>query len=200
MSVTSVIRFSLSTLVKALESLDKETLKRLKRTREETVEDIDKLQDRCLREIALKQPFGKDFRRLAALLKISTSLERIARYISHAAEYALQLEEIPKEIQKLLVRMAFLADKAVSEALEAFESENLSLLSRSDEIERLIDETFEKLRNNIISRSEAGCKVKEGIYLAMIARTLERIGDHAVEIVRRTEYYLRGELPWGSSS
>ena len=199
MNVISVIRFSLSTLAKALDERDRKALERLKDTRKDVVGEIDKLQDRCLREIALKQPFGKDFRRLAATLKIATSLERIARYISHAAEYALELDNIPDALKAGLARMALLADKAVSDALEAFDEENLSLLSRGEEIESLIDRTFETLRNGILSRSAEGCKVREGIYLAMIARALERIGDHAVEIVRRTEYYLKGELPWGSS-
>jgi len=195
----STIRLSLTTLAKALQDRDKEALKRLKNVRNETIKDIDSLQDRCLREIALRQPFGKEFRRLAALMKISTSLERIARYVSHAAEYSLEtIDKVPENILNKLARMAYLADKALNDSIEAFTREDLNMLKRSEEIEEELDKEFDSARNLIISRGEDSCNVRPAI-LAVIARSVERIGDHAIEIVRRTEYYLKGTLPHARS-
>src|SRR6266481_431656 len=80
-----------------------------------------KIEEDCLKILALHQPVAVDLRRTATVLKINTELERIADLAVNIAERTISLVEYPEfEIPDKLERMFRRASDMVHEALDAF--------------------------------------------------------------------------------
>src|SRR5215210_5962617 len=80
-----------------------------------------KIEEECLKILALHQPVAVDLRRTAAVLKINTELERIADLAVNIAERTISLVDYPEfELPHKLERMFRRASDMVHEALEAF--------------------------------------------------------------------------------
>ena len=80
-----------------------------------------KIEEECLKILALHQPVAVDLRRTATVLKINTELERIADLAVNIAERTISLAEHPEfEMPAKLERMFVRASDMVHEALDAF--------------------------------------------------------------------------------
>ena len=85
-----------------------------------------KIEEECLKILALHQPVAVDLRRTATVLKINTELERIADLAVNIAERTISLAEYPEfEIPDKLERMSSKASDMVHEALDAFVDQNV---------------------------------------------------------------------------
>ncbi len=153
------------------------------------------IEEKALTMIALYQPMAKDMRTLGCILKMITYLARIGRYGKDIASIAKQLAGEP-HIGKL-VEIPYMADRAagmVKDALEAFKTENLSLISdfgdRDDELDSLRYSIF---RECLTYMMEDPQKITRCSHYIMIARYLERCGDHACKMAEKIHYMVSGE-------
>src|SRR4051812_35283820 len=76
--------------------------------------------DECLKLLALHQPVAGDLRRIAAVMMITTDLERMADLARHVGEAALALSAPPVEIPGRLSQMTDLSLSMVRQSLDAF--------------------------------------------------------------------------------
>jgi hypothetical protein len=80
-----------------------------------------RVEEECLKMLALHQPVAVDLRRIAAVVKINTDLERMADLAVDIAERALRLAELPFiPVPEKLQRMTNLTTAMVRQSLEAF--------------------------------------------------------------------------------
>ena len=114
-----------------------------------------KIEEECLKILALHQPVAVDLRRTATVLKINTELERIADLAVNIAERTISLAEHPEfEIPAKLERMFVRASDMVHEALDAFVDLDVDaareVCRRDDEVDeynrRVIDDLLETMR------------------------------------------------------
>lgn len=152
---------------------------------EKTVNQLHKEVDEdCLNLLATQSPLAKDLRTILAVIKINTDLERMgdqAVNISYNAVEYLRAPPIKPLID--IPRMAEQARFMVREALDAFVRTDLKLaedvLFRDDEVDKLKDQIFRELMTYMISEPK---RIEQGLNLILIARNLERVGDHATNI------------------
>ena len=155
-----------------------------------------KIEEECLKILALHQPVAVDLRRTATVLKINTELERIADLAVNIAERTISLVEYPEfELPTKLERMFRRASDMVHEALDAFVDQNVDaareVCRRDDEVDeynrRIIDELLETMRlhTNLIEAA---------LHFFSVCRHVERIGDCATNIAEDVIYLVEGEI------
>jgi len=138
----------------------------------------------CLQLLARQSPLAADLRLVIAVLKISTDLERMgdqAVNIAHNAKDYLEVEPI-----KELVDIPLMANETrvmVRDALDSFVRQDANLarevLKRDDLVDSLKDKVFQDLIQFMTKNPH---QVEPALDLILIARNLERVGDHATNI------------------
>lgn len=149
-----------------------------------------KIESRCLSLMLRQQPVARDLRHISTALKAVTDLERIGDHAADIAELALRLEG--KEacgMLKHLPAMAGSVKTMVRDAIHAFierDTEKADEIGRRDD---LIDAFFDKVKREVIELLKRdGDRSGTAVDLLMLAKYLERIGDHAVNVCEWTEF------------
>lgn len=162
-----------------------------------TVNDMERaIESRCLSLILRQQPVAGDLRQVSTALKVVTDLERIGDHASDIAELILRLKsDHAYHIVKHLPVMAACAQQMVHNAIDAFIERDMDaavqIIKKDDEV----DDLFNQVKNEVIELLKASPdQADQGIDLLMIAKYLERIGDHAVNVCEWTQFSKTGAL------
>ena len=180
--------------VRALVERDPEALKGLA-AKEEQVNrlqvDID---EACLTLIALHQPAAGDLRFILGAAKTNTDLERLADQAINIADKTRRLiQEPPLKNLVLIPRMATIARAMVTESLHAFVNRDVfqarNVLLRDDQVDALKAEVTAEMLRLMAAQPAA---LERALGLILIARNLERIGDHATNIAENAIFVVEG--------
>jgi phosphate transport system protein len=152
------------------------------------------IDDRVLRLLALHQLMAADLRFVLAVSRINADLERIGDQAVNIAESALRLVSFPRVKPYIdLPGMSELAGSMVRDSLDAVVRKDQelakSVLARDDQVDRLRDQTFRALLSYMMENPSA---VFASFELILVARNLERIGDHATNIAEDVIYMAAG--------
>ena len=154
--------------------------------------DIESL---CLKLILHQQPIARDLRFISAALKMITDMERIGDQAADISGIVIYLAGAPymKKLEHL-PQMAEAAIRMVSGSLDAYVNKDLELARRVMEMDDIIDDLFDVVKNELIGliRKNAD-NGSQAIDLLMIAKYFERIGDHAQNIAEWVEYAITGK-------
>jgi phosphate transport system protein len=152
------------------------------------------IDEMCLTLIALHQPAAGDLRFILGAAKTNAELERLADQAVNICEKAEHLlTEEPIKPFDILPRMAMIASGMVKDSLHAFVNRDVAkardVLKRDDELDDLKREITEELVQ-IMQRDNS--TVARALDLTLVARNLERIGDHATNIAENTIFVAEG--------
>jgi len=159
---------------------------------DDMAEDIDMS---CLKFMARFQPLGQDLRTVSAIMHMAVDLERIGDYGASIAKRAIKLSDRP-HIKPLLdiPRMESDIRKMVFLALDALmekDTKNAEDVCRmDDEVDDLERQIFRELLLIMIERPQV---IEQATELLLVARTLERAGDHATNLAERVIYIVTGK-------
>ena len=148
----------------------------------------------CLKILLMEHPVASDFRDVSAALKMITDLERIADQASDISEIALQFgeEEYIKEPEHI-AQMAKYAVQMVKDGVQSYINRDLELARSLEKSDDKVDELFERIKHDLIDLiKKDGKNADQAILFMMIAKYLERISDHAVNIGEWVEYAVTG--------
>jgi phosphate transport system protein len=151
----------------------------------------------CLRVLALHQPVASDLRRVAAVLKINSNLERMSDLAEHIANRARKFatEPTPVPIPESMETLALEALAQVRDCLDALTKGDADLARAVIESDRGIDRRRRKLTKelkNAIRRDPD--QVDTWLRLINTARNLERVADHATNIAEAVVYLKDGDI------
>ncbi len=181
--------------IEALKKQDVELAERVI-SKKKNLADMDaEIEEKALQLMALYHPMAKDMRTVACILKTITYLTRIGRYGKDIANIAKELSDKP-HIAKLveIPYMAELVCKMIDDALKAFETENLSLVRDFEERDDMLDALrWSIFRECLTYMIEEPTAITRCAHYMMIARYLERCGDHTCKIVEKVHYMVTGE-------
>lgn len=162
-------------------------------------EKIDRLerdvQSLCLKLLLLQQPVATDLRAVSAALKMVTDLERIGNQSADIAEI-VQTGALPDNAPKQALHdMALSVIKMVNGSVEAFLNNDTKQAHEVMDYDDVVDRHFDGMKELLIEtirtdRSMGSCAID----LLMIAKYLERIGDHAVNIAKWVIFVETGEI------
>ncbi|MGA2630393.1 MAG: phosphate signaling complex protein PhoU [Terriglobia bacterium] len=153
--------------------------------------EIDELATRLL---ALQQPMATDLRFLTAAIKINNDLERMGDLAVNIVERSLALMHEPVIMPLIdIPRMAKLAESMVRKSLDSFVRSDAELarnvLLSDDAVDDLRDTIYEELLR-FMQKDPAN--VRPGVNFMFVARSLERLADHATNIAEDVLFLVQG--------
>lgn len=190
--VEAAIRDSVKALVERDSALAEEVIRR-----DHLINALDvKIDEECVRLIALRQPMARDLRLITTAMKITTDLERMGDLAGNIAERAIELNAEPQlKPFKNIPRMAEIAQQMVRDALDAFVTGCSRLpyevIKRDDEVDELTVRNFEELLALMIQDPKI---IPLAVKRTYIAKYLERIADHATNIAEMIIYMCKGKM------
>ena len=196
--IRKMIDISKKMLLDAVESLktrDSELAKDVL-SRKSSLYDLDnRIEEHTLKVLILHQPMAKDMRNLACILKMITYLTRIGRYGYDIAKITLEISDQP-HVKKLIdiPRMSRVVSSMIEDVTEAYFTEDLSRIEDLEERDDELDETrYSIFRECLTYMMEDPKTITRCAHYIMVARYLERCGDHACKVAEKVHYKVTGE-------
>ena len=155
-----------------------------------------KLEEECLKILALHQPVAIDLRFIVAALKINSDLERIGDLAVNIAELTPELagseiREVPFDLDGMLQLALEMVKQSADALVEMSPAAALSVCKSDDEM----DDMYHEANHILIEMIKKNCQAAAYfIGLRVIARHLERIADHATNIAEDVIYMVNGEI------
>lgn len=161
--------------------------------------EINKLEqeinDKALLLIARESPVATDLRKISAALKVSSEIERLADIAVNIAKSTIHIgnEKHIKEIIDI-PNMMGIALEMVSESIEAFTTEDVSLAQacakKDDQVDQMFGQLIQELMGYIPQNLNSTNQI---IQLAFVCRNVERIADHSTNIAENVVYLVTGK-------
>lgn len=184
------ISCAVNSLLKGDLSLAKEAM--------ETEKEIDRaerdIEALCMKLLVSQQPVARDLRQISSALKMVTDMERIGDQAQDIAEIVAFINLSDSLKNEHIATMAEAVIKMVTHSIEAFvkkdKSSAIKVIGDDDEV----DELFTRIKNDLITLIKMeNTSGEEILDLLMIAKYLERIGDHATNIAEWVVYSITGD-------
>ena len=158
--------------------------------REREVENL------CLKLLLQQQPVARDLREISAALKMISDLERIGDQAADIAELVSYVR-VPDGSGVLhIADMTRAVIGMVTDSVDSFVKRDLELAravcAADDQVDALFDQVKRELIDMIAADAAWG---QQGLDLLMVAKYLERIGDHATNVAEWVEYSITGVHP-----
>jgi len=150
----------------------------------------------CLVAIATQQPMAGDLRILAAILDITTDLERMGDYVKGIARINLMISDQPR-IQPMadLRTMAQKARSMLTSSLDAFNQRDVELAKaipqEDDEVDQMYEQFYGELMK-VIAKDMSTAELANK--LLWVAHNLERVADRVTNICERVVFTVTGEV------
>ena len=176
--------------------------------KDERLDDFEKkLESLVIDLIALRQPLAIDLRETVSSMKISSELERVGDLSKNIAKRSLVLKlPIENAIFKDLKNCAELVQKNLKLAMDAYAKRSADSALEVWIKDQNIDNIISALMEEILKFMKLNKKnLEDGTHLLFVAKNIERIGDHATNIVEQIYFLIRGtqikgERPKGQES
>jgi phosphate transport system protein len=181
----------------AVEALTNRDYDLAQRVREDDVV-IDKFElevDEMAIHLLAKAPLASNLRLIMVATKISQNLERVGDEASKISNRARDLsQEPPLKLSLDIPRMSTLVLQMLKGALDAFVNQQpaaaRALIPRDKEVDALNKQIYRELSNQMMQSPET---VARCLNLMIVAKSLERIGDHATNVAEEVVYLYEAE-------
>lgn len=180
----------------ALKNDDRELAKEIIK-HDEVVDQMERsIESRCLSLVLRQQPVARDLRHISTALKVVTDLERIGDHAADIAELTLHLKGTEAcDALKHLPPMVDNVKAMLRDAIRAFIERDAEKAKEIIERDDIIDAYFDKVKEEVIGLLKTDSEKSDAaVDFLMIAKYLERIGDHAVNVCEWTEFSGTGAL------
>ena len=154
-----------------------------------------RVQEEALTTLALQAPVAGDLRLVSALLHANLHLERIGDLCVNIAKFVQQVERLmdDAELTAQLHEMGGHSRRVVRRALESFSRRDVEAARQLPVLDDPIDQLNKGLFRRLVKLAADDQLLDWAMRMVLVARYLERIGDHAVDIAEQTIFLVTGE-------
>lgn len=178
---------------KAVENRDILTAKELANLSEEIDQKEREIEGLCIKLLLQQQPVAGDLRVISSALKMVTDMERIGDQSSDIADIITKSNISANEDTSYIHDMAEAVIKMVTDSVDAFVNQDVTLAKNVIIYDDVVDSHFEKIKKILIDRlKNPNTDGEYALNLLMIAKYFERIGDHATNVARWVLYSITG--------
>ena len=181
--------------VKALETGSEEMRKKTFAT-DEAIDDREReIESACLKLLLQQQPVARDLRLISSALKMISDMERIGDQAYDIAEITEFIKEDRGSFDHDNINvMAETAIQMVTESVDSFVRKDMELANKVIAMDDKVDDLFIKVKDDLINAVvEDRDSGEYFVDVIMIAKYLERISDHAVNIAEWVIFSITGE-------
>lgn len=172
------------TLFEAYEKKEKAAIEKIVAVDKDINRRQREIESECLFLITKQQPIVSDLRAVTASLKVVTDIERVGDHVADIAELLIRMD------MKELVAYSSHLNPMIREtrdmlrmAVDAFTGRNKEEAQEVIQKDDVVDELFNAVKNDVIESLKKETRdADECVDILMIAKYLEKIGDHAVNI------------------
>ena len=191
----AMIEKSIENAISALVRQDVETAKKAIEYDAEIDEMEKNIENMCMKILLSQQPVASDLRTVSSALKMVTDMERIGDHAADISEitimianktYRCKLEKIEKMAKETMIMLVQSIESYVNKDIEKAKA----VINHDDIVDGLFDEVKKALIVAIKDDDEDGEQMAD---LLMVAKYLERIGDHATNISEWVIYSITGK-------
>jgi phosphate transport system protein len=155
-----------------------------------------KVEEECLKLLALYQPVAKDLRFIVTVLKINNDLERIGDLASNIAKCALFLSQKPKldtqfHFSEIISKAQVMLRKSIDSLVNMNTKLAFEVCLTDDEVDRLKNQQHDAIIARIKEQPE---EIEVMVKFLSVSRYLERIADHATNIAEDVIYCVDGDI------
>ena len=190
--VEVAVRDSVRSLIEKNSDLAREVIER-----DYQINALDvKIDEECVKLIALRQPMARDLRFITTAMKITTDLERMGDLAVNIAQRAIELNEEPQLKPYVNIpKIAEIAQWMVRSALDAFvrgcSRLPYEVINKDDEVDELTVKNFHELLSLMIQNPKI---IPLAVKRTYVAKYLERIADHATNMAEMILYMCKGKI------
>ena len=164
---------------------------------ESTLDQMERdIENHCLRLLLRQQPVARDLRTISTAMKMVTDLQRIGDQAANIAEISILLSQgerirVPEDI----TLMSRQAGVMVKQAIAAYTGRDTETAAAVINLDDEVDDLFAKVKRELIDRIASSREdADDAIDLIIIAKYLERVADHAVNIAKWAIFCVTGQL------
>ncbi len=192
----NMVQASIRKSVEALKNRDEKLSKEVVAS-DKDLDDLElMIDDKCVTLIARIQPMAADLRFITTAMKITTDLERMGDLAVDIAQKNLELVTMP--LLKPLIdtpKLAEIAMKMIGESIDTFvkrdSTRSIKIHAMENEADKLRDLITDELMDIMMKDPSS---VPRAIPLLLIARYLERICDHAMNVAEDVVYMVEAKV------
>ena len=154
------------------------------------------MENLCLKLLLQQQPVASDLREISSALKMISDLERIGDQAADIAELT-RFVRLPDGIgRQRIEEMAQAVIQMVTDSVDSFVKRDLDLARQVCREDDQVDELFNQVKKELIGMIASDAASGElWLDMIMVAKYLERIGDHATNVAEWVEYAITGTHP-----
>ena len=155
-----------------------------------------RIEDHCLKVLALYQPVAIDLRRITTVMKVAAELERVADLAVSISERACGLLNspqvaIPNQLTEMASRAISMLHRTIDSYVDLNSEQARQVCAEDDEI----DNMNEELINHLIQQMhQYPDQIDAYLHLFSAVRTIERVADHATNIAEDIVYLVEGKI------
>jgi phosphate transport system protein len=182
--------------IKALEERDQELASEVIAFDDEVDRHFLEIEHRIQSLLALQTPVARDLRLLLAMLHINLLLERSADGCVTIAKLSQLVSDVEADpaLVEVLTEMGERAEEMQRVALNSFSRRDLAGAQSLVDLDELIDRANRRFVERLVDVMAEPELREWGLRMVVVARTIERIGDRAVDIGEQTAYLLTAEF------
>lgn len=182
--------------VKAFIEHDQEAVKTVFEKEDEINRKEKEIENLGMRMLLQQQPVAKDLRAISSVLKMIADMERIGDQAANIADIATHSVDNKLQSKVHIKDMTVATVKMVTDSVDSFVKKDLDFAREVMKYDDVLDALFKKVRSELITIiGDSKADGEQCIDLLMVAKYLERIGDHATNIAEWVEYSITGEHP-----
>jgi phosphate transport system protein len=154
------------------------------------------IEARILDLLARQTPVASDLRLVSAILHMNLHLERVGDMAVNIAKISKATRSLPtsETVVSHLQEMGALVGVMLRTAMEAFARRDVALAEQLDELDEPVDRLNRNMYRQVAALASDPQALEWGIHMNVVARQLERVGDHAVDIGEQVVFLLTGEF------
>ena len=151
------------------------------------------IEEMCLNLMLKERPFARDLRVVSGILKLVEDLERLGDHAEDIKAFAKKLKDYEyvsiKKLDEAYKESTKMVLDSISSLVNKDEAQAYEVIKNDDKVDALYEEALEEI---IEGSKENKYPIEYSIYTTLIAKYIERIADHAVNVAEWVIYILRG--------
>ncbi len=188
-----MIEIAIESSMIALMGKDSEAVKMVSGN-DEAINDMERdIEAQCMRLLLQQQPMATDLRLITAALKMITDMERIGDHAVDVADLVLHVPDCKygkmNEITEMSTEIVNMLHDAVQSYIEKDYNKAKNVIAHDD----VIDELYHAIKADLVQKIRETNEGEAILDYLLIAKYIERIGDHATNIAQWVIFALTGE-------
>lgn len=191
----SLVEKQLYNSIEAFKNKDMVLAKKVIENDDEVDELNKKIEEQCLKFMAMESPVATDLRKIFTTSKIVTDLERMADYAVDICKVAQRVElDILGEECEPVWQMVDILRKMIKRSLEAFVTGNVKEAYEICKMDDEVDILYRGLFNDILKKmAKNETIINKGAQILFASKYLERVGDHVTNICEWIIFSSKGD-------